>query len=70
MVVAAYLNTSFGIHYPYEQQEIKDMWTAAVNYWLDPANAADPCAGFKQVYSDLGAANEIGCPIGQGVYVP
>ena len=55
-VVAAYLNASFGIGYPFTTAQISQMWTDAVN--------AGDNSGFIQIHSDLGAANELGCTIG------
>jgi hypothetical protein len=55
MVVAAYLNASFGISYPFTTTQISQMWTDAVN-----AGTSD---AFLNVFNTLGAANNLGCPI-------
>lgn len=55
MVVAGYLNASFGLDYPFTTQQIKDMWDAAV--------AADTRDAFLTLASELKVANELGCPI-------
>jgi hypothetical protein len=51
-VVAGTLNASWGMAYPYTPQEIKDMWTAAVN-----------SGDFAGLHATLAPANELGCPI-------
>jgi hypothetical protein len=55
-VVAGYLNSSFGLAYPYTTTQISTMWTNAVNTGDD--------SGFMQIHTDLGAANMLGCQIG------
>jgi uncharacterized repeat protein (TIGR01451 family) len=56
MLVAAYLNTSFGLSYPFSTAQLSAAWTAAVN---DGSPAA-----FQALHLLLGAANELGCNIG------
>jgi hypothetical protein len=51
-VVSGYLNTSFGMNYPYSPQQIAGMWTNAVN-----------SGDFKTPYNLLSAANSRQCPI-------
>jgi hypothetical protein len=55
MVVAAYLNASFGINYQYTTLEIVAMWNAAAT--------ANTAAAYGDVQSKLGTANEAGCPL-------
>ena len=54
-LIAAYLNASFGINYPYTLQEILDAWAQAV---------IDGTSGFQDFHATFGAANQLGCPIG------
>jgi hypothetical protein len=54
-VVAAYLNASFGLDYPFTTTQISTMWTNAVT-----TNTRD---AFLSVFNTLGTANMIGCPI-------
>ncbi len=56
MLVAAYLNSSFGMAYPFTPAQLSAMWAAAV------ANGTP--AAFEAVHQTLGAANELGCNIG------
>jgi len=55
MVVAAYLNASFGIEFPYTTTQISNMWANAV--------AANTTAAYQSVFDNLSAANNLGCPI-------
>jgi hypothetical protein len=55
MVVAAYLDASFGLNYPYTTNQITTMWTNAVT--------TNTSAAFMDVFNKLGAANNLGCPI-------
>jgi hypothetical protein len=52
-LVAAYLNASFGMNYPYTISELVSMW--------------DDAAGDDTMLHDLhlllGAANKLGCPL-------
>jgi hypothetical protein len=54
-VVAAYLNASFGLSYPFTPAQIAQMWTNAVN--------AGGNAGFQAIHAQLAPANELGCDI-------
>ena len=54
-VVAAYLNASWGMNYPYIATQVYGMWAAAV---ADGTNQA-----FSDLHSLLAPANELGCPI-------
>jgi hypothetical protein len=54
-LIAAYLNASFGLGYPYTTQQILDDWAAAV---------AAGTSGFQAFHLKYAAANELGCPIG------
>lgn len=51
-LVAAFLNSSFGMSYPYTTTELHSMW-----------NAADTDAEFLELHNLLDAANNEGCPI-------
>lgn len=53
-VVAGYLNASYGMKYPFTSQEIAQMW----------ADAVGGATTFQEVHNLLGAANNLGCPIG------
>jgi hypothetical protein len=55
-LIAAYLNASFGLDYPYDLQTILDDWDTAV---------AGGTAGFQAFHLKYAAANQLGCPIGQ-----
>ena len=54
-LIAAYLNASFGINYPYTTQQILDDWADAV---------AAGTSGFQAFHLKYSAANQLGCPIG------
>lgn len=53
-IVAAYLNASYGMNYPFSPQELVQMW----------ADAASGTITFEEVHSQLDEANNLGCPIG------
>ena len=53
-VVAAYLNSSFGLNYPFTPAEIAAKWTAAVAGGNSALNA---------LHLELAPLNEAGCPI-------
>ncbi len=52
-LVAAYLNTSYGMHYPFTPQQIAQMW----------ADAVSGSRTFMEIHQTLDAANNLGCPI-------
>ena len=54
-LIAAYLNASFGLDYPYDTATILADWNTAV---------AGGTAGFETFHAKYSAANELGCPIG------
>jgi hypothetical protein len=54
-VVAAYLNSAFGLDYPFSTGQIDDFWSAAV---LDGGMPA-----FKGLHDLLAPANQLGCYI-------
>ncbi|MGD9092288.1 MAG: hypothetical protein PVF74_05545, partial [Anaerolineales bacterium] len=54
-VVAAYLNASWGMGFPYSQQEIKDMWSAAI--------ASDDFIGLHNLLSSANSPPSGFCPI-------
>jgi uncharacterized repeat protein (TIGR01451 family) len=56
-LIAAYLNSSFGI-YPFTTTEILDDWADAV---------AAGTSGFREFHAKYGAANELGCTIGDPI---
>ena len=64
-LIAAYLNASFGIDYPYSTATILADWNTAV---------AGGTAGFKTFHAKYDAANNLGCPIGApalaGILIP
>jgi len=60
-VVAAYLNTSFGLDYPFTADEIWNMWDAAVTLGTTSA--------FRSLHLTLDEANNLGCPIGQPIVI-
>lgn len=51
-VVAAYLNSSFGMDYLYSESEIRDLWTNAVR-----------TNDFQDLHITLDRANNAHCPI-------
>jgi hypothetical protein len=53
-LVAAYLNASFGMSYPYTTTQLESMWATAV---------ASDNAALGALATQLGTANELGCPI-------
>ena len=57
-LIAAYLNASFGIDYPYTTATILADWNTAV---------AGGTAGFQTFHAKYSVANELGCPIGAPV---
>jgi hypothetical protein len=54
-LVAAYLNSSFGLDFPFTPSQLKDMWAAAV---------AGGNSGLSALATTLSVADEAGCPIG------
>src|SRR5262249_6665700 len=54
-VIAAYLNASFGLSFPFTPAEVAAKWAAAVGN-----NSA-----LNALANDLGAANQANCPIGR-----
>ncbi len=56
-LIAAYLNSSYGLAYPYSTTEIVNDWNSV---------ASGDTAGYKWFHARYGAANELGCPIGGG----
>jgi len=55
-LIAAYLNSSFGLAYPFTPSQLSAMWTAAVT------NGSS--AAFMSLHNTLDAANNLGCNIG------
>ena len=53
-LIAAYLNASFGIDYPYDTATILADWNTAV---------AGGTAGFKAFHTKYDTANNLGCPL-------
>jgi uncharacterized repeat protein (TIGR01451 family) len=53
-LIAAYLNSSFGMGYPYDTQTILDDWADAV---------AAGTSGFQAFHLKYAAANELGCTV-------
>jgi hypothetical protein len=53
-IVAAYLNASYGMNYPFSPQELVQMW----------ADTVSGATSFAEVHSLLDEANNLGCPIG------
>jgi hypothetical protein len=60
-VVAAYLNASFGLDYPFTAAEIWDMW--------DDAVTAGTTSAFRSLHVTLDEANNLGCPIGEPIVI-
>ena len=54
-VVAAYLNSAFGMNYPYTTAQVSAMWADAVAAGTDNA--------FESLHNLLAPANQLGCPI-------
>ena len=57
-LVAAYLNASFGLGYPFSTATILADWDAAVDAGT---------SGFRAFHDKYGPANELGCTIGQTI---
>ena len=52
--MAAYLNASFGLDYPFTTTELDGMWTVAV---------AGGNSALMDLHKELDAANNRGCPL-------
>ncbi len=61
-VVAAYLNSSFGMDFPLTPSEIDALWTEAVT-GVDQ-NGDGVVITFEELHLMLAAFNQLGCPIG------